>query len=178
MYPREQLEQDITNAIIDRRLLYTTKKGEHLFPGVRGSNPQAAIRKDVLDKNIAYFWLNVKWESEKNSNQDTEMPSAFRIALEKAGYIDQNGHIKYMQEGGEQVQEKKGKTSYSLASDADNYFEAAVDRAIASEDVDHDGDTSEKTTGDPTKRAKKPQDKRIAQKNKQIETQRRKHFIL
>ena len=47
------------------RILDITKNGEHLFAGRRGSNPQASIRKDVLKKNIAHFWMNVKWESEK-----------------------------------------------------------------------------------------------------------------
>jgi hypothetical protein len=32
------------------------------------------------------------------------MPSAIRLALEKAGYIDQNGQIKYMQESDESTQ--------------------------------------------------------------------------
>jgi len=101
IYPRTQLFSDIQNAIIDGRILNFSKKGEHLFAGVRGSNPQAAIRKDVLDKNIAHFWANVKWEKQKNktfSTKEVEMPSAIRLALEKAGYIDQDGHIKYMQE--------------------------------------------------------------------------------
>ena len=101
VYPRSQLIQDIENAIIGHRLLDITKKGEHLFAGGRGANSQAAIRKDVLEKNIAYFWANVKWENEKsknNSTQEPQMPSAIRFALEKAGYIDQNGRIKDMQE--------------------------------------------------------------------------------
>ena len=56
----------ILQAIIDHRLLAITKEGEHLFAGRRGSKPQATIRKDALEKNIAYFWVNVKWESDKN----------------------------------------------------------------------------------------------------------------
>ena len=69
-------------------------KGEHLFAGLQGSNPQGTIRKDVLEKNIAYFWANVKWKKEKNKTTSTKQPStpsAFRIALEKAGAVDENG---------------------------------------------------------------------------------------
>jgi len=47
--------------------LKAVQKGEHLFAGVRGANSQAAIRKDVLKKNIAHFWENVKRENEKSS---------------------------------------------------------------------------------------------------------------
>ena len=107
VFPRSKLNEDIQKAIIDHRLLDITKKGEHLFAGRRGSNPQAAIRKDALKENIAYFWANVKWESEKNnkkSTQEAETPSAIRAALEKAGYIDQNGQIKYMQESDESTE--------------------------------------------------------------------------
>ena len=127
VYPRSQLASDIQNAIIDRRLLSTTKKGEHLFAGVRGSNSQAAIRKDVLDRNIAYFWANVKWENEKNKNnstQEPQMPSAIRLALEKAGYIDQNGQIKYMQESDESTK----KNIFSIDEDPDTAYLAAVER--------------------------------------------------
>lgn len=94
VYPRSQLKQDIANAVIDNRLLYATKKGEHLFAGLQGSNPQGTIRKDVLEKNIAYFWANVKWKKEKNKTTSTKQPStpsAFRIALEKAGAVDESG---------------------------------------------------------------------------------------
>ena len=45
--------------IVITKVFWQQQKREHLFAGVRGSNPQAAIRKDVLDKNIAYFGANV-----------------------------------------------------------------------------------------------------------------------
>lgn len=114
IYPRTQLFSDIQDAIIDGRILNLSKKGEHLFAGVRGSNPQAAIRKDVLEKNIAHFWMNVKWESEKNktfSTKEAEMPSAFRLALEKAGYFDRDGHSKYMQKNNDSSQENNDSSS-------------------------------------------------------------------
>ncbi len=129
IYPRTQLLTDIQNAIIDGRILNFSKKGEHLFAGVRGSNPQAAIRKDVLDKNIAHFWANVKWEKQKNktfSTKEAAMPSAIRLALEKAGYIDQDGHIKYMQES-EDLSQDGDDSSYSYThkdeNGVDNYTE-------------------------------------------------------
>ena len=84
--------------IVITKVFWQQQKREHLFAGGRGSNSQAAIRKDVLEKNIAYFWANVKWENKNNSTQEAQMPSAIRLALEKAGYIDQNGRIKDMQE--------------------------------------------------------------------------------
>lgn len=121
IYPRSQLIQDILMALSDHRLLDITKKGEHLFAGGRGSNPQAAIRKDVLEKNIAHFWANVKWEKQNNttfSTKETEMPSAFQIALEKAGYFDQDGHSKYMQEN-DDLSHKKDKSSGKSSQDLD-----------------------------------------------------------
>jgi len=133
IYPRSQLKQDVINAVIEHRILYTTKKGERLFAGMRGSNPQGAIQKDVLEKNIAYFWANVKWESEKNktfSTKEPELPSEIRLALEKAGYFDQDGHNKYMQENEELSQEDAsvdksddGQYSYSPENNIDNYTE-------------------------------------------------------
>ena len=52
VFPRSQLEASVIDAIVNHILLYTTKKGEHLFAGGRGSNPQAAIQKGVLKKNM------------------------------------------------------------------------------------------------------------------------------
>lgn len=111
VYPRLQLINDIQDAIINGRLLDITKKGEHLFAGVRGSNPQAAIRKDVLKENIAHFWANVKWESEKNKNfSSTVTPTLTPIqaALMKAGYIDRDGHIKDMRESDDLLPKGEG----------------------------------------------------------------------
>lgn len=142
IYPRTQLLSDIQNAIIDGRILNFSKKGEHLFAGVRGSNPQAAIRKDVLDKNIAHFWANVKWEKQKNkifSTKEAEMPSAFRLALEKAGYIDQDGHIKYMQEG-EDLSHKKGSSGKaSIEIDVAQSARRALDEFGVTGDFDMTG---------------------------------------
>ena len=64
VYPRSQLTQDVINATIDNRLLYITKKGEQILAGMQGSMPQESIPESVLKTNIAYFWANVKWESE------------------------------------------------------------------------------------------------------------------
>lgn len=89
IYPRTKMNADLALAVSEGRLLDITQKGEHLFAGVRGSNPQAAIRKDVLKKNIAHFWENVKWQSEKNkisSSEGKATPSAMQEALQKAGY--------------------------------------------------------------------------------------------
>lgn len=87
-------------AIAKGRILDITKKGEHLFAGAQGSNPQGAIQKDVLKKNIAQFWLNVKWEKQGNktfSTKEPDVPSEIRLAFEKAGIVDQDGNINYMQ---------------------------------------------------------------------------------
>ena len=128
IYPRTQLFSDIQNAIIDGRILNLSKKGEHLFAGVRGSNPQAAIRKDVLEKNIAHFWANVKWEKQKNktfSTKETEMPSAFQLALEKAGYFDRDGHSKYMQEN-EDLSQDGDDSSYSYTPTKSESFDELI----------------------------------------------------
>ncbi len=100
VYPRTQLNSDITEAMADGRILDITKKGEQLLAGVRGSNPQAAIQETILKKNIANFWANVKWGKEKNKTVSSAGSSGFstmKDALQKAGYIDQNGHIQNMQ---------------------------------------------------------------------------------
>ena len=60
-----------------KSLLATTKKGEHQFAGRRGANSQAAIRKDVLDKNIAYFGANVNRKI-PNGRQEREQFSISR----------------------------------------------------------------------------------------------------
>ena len=77
MYPRIQLLSDIQLAISQNRILYITKKGEHLFAGVLGSNPQGVIRKDVLKKNISYFWANVKLENENFDDYDSPFLSSY-----------------------------------------------------------------------------------------------------
>lgn len=64
VYPRSQIAYDITKAIIDNRLLSTTKKGENISAGVHGAISHEAIQENSLKKNIAHFWANVKWESE------------------------------------------------------------------------------------------------------------------
>ena len=115
VYPRLQLANDIQLAIAQGRILNITKKGEHLLAGRRGSNPQATIRKDVLKKNIAHFWENVKWESEKNktySSTETPTPTPMQAAFMKAGYIDQDGHNKYMQES-ENLSQENGDEQFS-----------------------------------------------------------------
>ncbi len=66
VYPRAQIEADINQAIADGRILDIKTKKDQFSAGVRGSNPQAAIRKTDLTNNIAHFWANVKWENEKN----------------------------------------------------------------------------------------------------------------
>ena len=87
IYPRIQLFSDIQLAIAQNRILHITKKGEHLFAGVLGSNPQGVIRKDILNKNISYFWANVKWLDEKNkilSATEPILPASGAIAFQKA----------------------------------------------------------------------------------------------
>ena len=52
-----------------------------------GSNPQGVIRKDVLKKNISYFWANVKWNNEKNkilSATEPKVPASGAVAFQKA----------------------------------------------------------------------------------------------
>jgi len=119
VYPRTQLFSDIQDAIIEGRILDITKKGEHLLAGRRGSNPQVAIQKDVLKKNIADFWANVKWLSEKNKKNsfaEPETMTPIKAALQKAGYIDQDGHLQYMQDS-ENNSTNKGKLSLSSTDD-------------------------------------------------------------
>ncbi len=118
VYPRTQIGNDIQLAIADNRILDITKKGGHLFAGVRGSNSQAAIRKDILDKNIAHFWDNVKWKNEKNkktSFSDSSTLTTMQAALMRAGYIDRDGHIQYMQDG--ENHSTDGKRSLSESDD-------------------------------------------------------------
>ena len=109
VYPMARLASDIQEAAAEGRLLDITKKGEQILAGVRGSNPQAAIQKSVLKKNIANFWANVKWNSanaqttsSSASNQQTLTP--MQLAFQKASYTDQSGQIQSMQNGGKNTQ--------------------------------------------------------------------------
>ena len=61
-YDREQLQNDIEQAIIDHRLLFSDKKRSRaLFAGSQGSNSLEAIRDADFNDNINAFWANVKW---------------------------------------------------------------------------------------------------------------------
>ncbi len=67
VYPRAQIESDISQAIADGRILDIKTKKDQLSAGRRGANSQATIRKTDLANNIAHFWANVKWENEKEN---------------------------------------------------------------------------------------------------------------
>ncbi len=76
VYPRAKIEADISQAIADGRILDIKTKKDQFSAGVRGSNPQAAIRKTDLANNIAHFWANVKWENSKNKIFSAEAPGS------------------------------------------------------------------------------------------------------
>ena len=100
VYPRAQIEADINRAIADGRILDIKIKKDQISAGVRGSNPQAAIRKTDLANNIAQFWANVKWKNEKNKIYSSSTPvgmTAMQAAFLKAGY-NPEGNIQSMQE--------------------------------------------------------------------------------
>ncbi len=120
VYPRTKLNSDISLAIADGRLLDLSKKGRHLFAGVRGANSQAAIRKDVFKKNIANFWANVKWANEKNkiySSSVTPTTTAMEDAIKNSSYYKSMQNSENDTEGRMSVSEEvlDGSDSQSFA---------------------------------------------------------------
>ena len=112
VYERTHLLSDIQMAIADGRLLAKTKKGEHLLNMRRGANSQATIREDVLKKNIADFWANVKWANEKNkiySSSTAPATTAMEDAIKNSSYYksmqdSENGNDDRMSESVEIVE--------------------------------------------------------------------------
>ncbi len=126
VYERTHLLSDIQMAIVDGRLLAKTKKGEHLLNMRRGANSQATIREDVLKKNIANFWANVKWANEKNkiySSSVTPTTTAMEDAIKNSSYYKSMQNSENDTEGrmsvSEEVAEESEQTYAELKREAE-----------------------------------------------------------
>ena len=93
-----------------------------------------AIQETVFKDNIANFWANVKWSKAKNekySTSDPKVPTDIQLALQKAGIVDQEGHIvKYIQNAEKNVKKSTKKVSTNSGERA----------ALPDSDIDNDGD--------------------------------------
>ncbi len=67
-YERGTIVDDIVKSYAEGRLLYFDRKRSQNLAGVRGSNPQAAIRDTDFTDSIAQFWWNVNGKKENVTN--------------------------------------------------------------------------------------------------------------